>query len=98
MVQASPALSLGGVEVKLQGSASNKSKCECVKHGKGRGGHVYLEVTQLPACSEISLLLRQQGWAAKCAAFSFTAAGWSSAVSEIQQRKEAVNISNLVAL
>lgn len=63
MVQASPALSLGGVEVKLQGSASNKSKRECVKHGKGRQGHVCLEVTQLPACSEISLLLRQQGWA-----------------------------------
>lgn len=44
------------------------------------------------------LLSRLEEWAAKCAGFVFIAASWSFRASELEQRREAVSVLNLVAL
>lgn len=44
------------------------------------------------------LLPRLEEWAAKCAGFLFITASWSFRASELEQRREAVSVLNLVAL
>lgn len=93
-IRASSALSFGAVDGESEGAWRNKDYCDHVRY---RRLGVPESCLHLCTLRNLSLVPRPEGWAAKSACSLFNA-GSFSAVSELEWRREVVNIQNLVAV